>query len=186
MRSQRVIPGYVRMWYECKRECVRVTLICEWPCRIFAISRLDFKLCAIECKMDRLECEDECNAYLFRKLPSRYLRESRRRLYRPENESEPIAKRRFRRRRFRRINSDLKWGNFIKWINILSCLIKWDIKWYTFRTYVGCLFIFSLKKNVLIHGSWVYNYICNQYLSPLKLWIWIPFMARCTRYNLMR
>ena len=108
MRSQRVIPGYVHMWYECKRECVRVTLICEWPCRIFAISRLDFKLCAIECKMDRLECEDECNAYLFRKLPSRYLRESRRRLYRPENESEPIAKRRFGRRRFRRINSDLK------------------------------------------------------------------------------
>jgi hypothetical protein len=39
--------------------------------------------------------------------------------------------------------------------------------------------------NVLIHGSWVYNYICNQYLSPLKLWIWIPFMARCTRYNIM-
>jgi hypothetical protein len=74
---------------------------------------------------------------------------------------------------------------FIKWINILFCLIKWDIKWYTFRTYVGCLFIFSLKKNVLIHGSWVYNYICNQYLSPLKLWVRIPFMARCTRYNLM-
>jgi len=37
------------------------------------------------------------------------------------------------------------------------------------------------------YGSWIYNYLCNQYLSPLKLWVWIPFMARCTwyRYNIM-
>ena len=27
--------------------------------------------------------------------------------------------------------------------------------------------------------------ICNQYLSPLKLWVRTPFMARCTRYNIM-
>ena len=33
------------------------------------------------------------------------------------------------------------------------------------------------------HGSWVYNYQCNQCLSPLKLWVRTPFMARCTRYN---
>ena len=25
----------------------------------------------------------------------------------------------------------------------------------------------------------------NQYQSPLKLWVWIPLMARCTRYNIM-
>jgi hypothetical protein len=24
------------------------------------------------------------------------------------------------------------------------------------------------------YGSWIYNYLCNQYLSPLKLWVWIP------------
>ena len=29
------------------------------------------------------------------------------------------------------------------------------------------------------YGSWVYNYLCNQCLSPLK------FMARSTRYNFM-
>lgn len=148
VRSQRVIPGYVRMWYECKRECVRVTLICEWPCRIFAISRLDFKFCAIECKMDRLECQDECNSYLFRKLPSRYLPESRRRLYRPENESEPIAKRRgFGRRRFRRINSDLKWGNCHKMNKYLVLFGKMryqmlyisDLCWLSF-------YLFFLKK----------------------------------------
>jgi len=34
-------------------------------------------------------------------------------------------------------------------------------------------------------GRWIYNYLCNQCLLPLKLWVWIPFMARCTRYNIM-
>jgi hypothetical protein len=35
------------------------------------------------------------------------------------------------------------------------------------------------------YGSWIYNYICNQGLSPLKLWFQIPFMARCSLYNIM-
>jgi hypothetical protein len=30
------------------------------------------------------------------------------------------------------------------------------------------------------HGSWVYNYLCNQCLSPLMLWIQISIRARCT------
>jgi len=33
--------------------------------------------------------------------------------------------------------------------------------------------------------SWIYNYLCNQCLSPLKLWVWTPYMPRCTRYNIM-
>jgi len=28
----------------------------------------------------------------------------------------------------------------------------------------------------LSYGSWIYNYLCNQCLSPLKLWVWIPFV----------
>ena len=24
------------------------------------------------------------------------------------------------------------------------------------------------------HGSWIYNYLCHQCLSPLTLWVWIP------------
>jgi hypothetical protein len=35
------------------------------------------------------------------------------------------------------------------------------------------------------YGSWIYNCLCNQWLSPLKLWVWTPFMARCTQYNIM-
>ena len=31
----------------------------------------------------------------------------------------------------------------------------------------------------------IYNYLCNQCLSPLNLWFWTPFMVRCTRCNSM-
>jgi len=35
-------------------------------------------------------------------------------------------------------------------------------------------------------GSWIYNYpLYNQCLSSLKLWVWIPLMGRCTRYNII-
>jgi hypothetical protein len=30
------------------------------------------------------------------------------------------------------------------------------------------------------YGSWIYNYLCNQCLSPLMLWVWIPIRSRCT------
>ena len=33
------------------------------------------------------------------------------------------------------------------------------------------------------YGSWIYNYISNQYLSLLTLWVRISLVARCTRYN---
>jgi len=32
------------------------------------------------------------------------------------------------------------------------------------------------------YGSWIYNYLCNQCLSPLMLWVRTPFMVRCTLY----
>jgi len=28
------------------------------------------------------------------------------------------------------------------------------------------------------YGGWIYNYICNQYLSPLLLWVRITIRAR--------
>jgi hypothetical protein len=30
------------------------------------------------------------------------------------------------------------------------------------------------------YGSWIYNYLCSQCLSPLMLWIRISIRARCT------
>ena len=32
----------------------------------------------------------------------------------------------------------------------------------------------------LSYGRWIYNYICNQCLSPLMLWVRISIRARCT------
>ena len=35
------------------------------------------------------------------------------------------------------------------------------------------------------YDSWIYNYLYNQSLSTLKLWVRIPLMERCTWYNIM-
>ena len=38
------------------------------------------------------------------------------------------------------------------------------------------------------YGIWItttFLYLCNPCLSPLKLWVRIPLMPRCTRYNIM-
>jgi hypothetical protein len=32
------------------------------------------------------------------------------------------------------------------------------------------------------HGSWIYNYLCNQCLSPLMLWVRISIRAMCTTW----
>jgi hypothetical protein len=35
------------------------------------------------------------------------------------------------------------------------------------------------------YSIWNYNYKCNQWLSPLTLWIRVPLIARCTRYIIL-
>jgi len=35
----------------------------------------------------------------------------------------------------------------------------------------------------LSYSSWIYSYLCNQYLS---FWVRTPLMERFTRYNIMR
>ena len=35
------------------------------------------------------------------------------------------------------------------------------------------------------HDIWIYNYPCNNCLSPLKLWVWTPFILRCTQYSII-
>ena len=36
-----------------------------------------------------------------------------------------------------------------------------------------------------MYGSWNYNYLCNQCLSPLMVCVLIPIMVRCTLCNIM-
>jgi len=54
------------------------------------------------------------------------------------------------------------------------------------------LFIFWSKTDAAQRPSWswsydslIYNYLCNQCISPLKIWVQTPFMERCTRNNIM-
>jgi hypothetical protein len=60
-------------------------------------------------------------------------------------------------------------------------------KYYWVQTMQGC----SLKRLIMgpswssSYGSLIYNYQCFQCLSPLPLWVRIPLMARCTRYNIV-
>jgi hypothetical protein len=35
------------------------------------------------------------------------------------------------------------------------------------------------------YGRWIYNNLCNQWVSLLKLWVQTPFMMRCNRYNII-
>jgi hypothetical protein len=41
---------------------------------------------------------------------------------------------------------------------------------------------FTLWSCLWSYGSWIHNYQCNQCLSPLKLRVWTPHMAKSTRY----
>ena len=51
---------------------------------------------------------------------------------------------------------------------------KWHIPVYTLNTiYEWLLWSWS-------NSSWIYNYLCNQCLSLLMLWIWISIRERCT------
>jgi cytochrome bd-type quinol oxidase subunit 2 len=38
---------------------------------------------------------------------------------------------------------------------------------------------------IILYCTWIYNYLRNQYIWPLKLWVRIPLMVRCTWYNIM-
>ena len=42
----------------------------------------------------------------------------------------------------------------------------------------------NIRAVMVVYGSWIYNYLCNQVLSPL-IASSIPLMAMCTRYNIM-
>jgi hypothetical protein len=65
----------------------------------------------------------------------------------------------------------VNWNNeflFVRW-----CLTP-------FSTIFHLYLLYAKQQWPWSYGSWIYNYLCNQYLSPLILWIWISIMARCT------
>ena len=50
----------------------------------------------------------------------------------------------------------------------ISAITLYNLSWYI-----------KLVEGSWSYGNWIYNCLCNQYLSPLKLWVRTP-----TRYNI--
>jgi hypothetical protein len=61
------------------------------------------------------------------------------------------------------------------------CVIVWLLLFCLILIYTTCLYPDITKhKWSWLYGSWIYNYLCNQCLSPLMLWVQISIRARCT------
>ena len=76
---------------------------------------------------------------------------------------------------------------YVQWYQVRGALLFYYYWWNCWQP----LFTLHFHKCVgpswsLSYCSWIYNYLCNQCLIPLKLWFRIPLMARCTRYNIIR
>jgi len=56
---------------------------------------------------------------------------------------------------------------------------------YSRKVWVESNFQFLRKNNYMYMYSFSNKILGNQCLSQLKLWVWIPLMVRCTRYNIM-
>jgi len=81
-----------------------------------------------------------------------------------------------------------------------QCLISLNGLWTIVCHFI--LFLFTIVLSILpliyglllltwspswpwSYGSWIYNYLCNESLSPLKLWVRNPLVVRCARYKIM-
>ena len=85
--------------------------------------------------------------------------------------------------------TDLSWSlKFFKEVVafvLISCIV--DV--YYFTILIACLSLSFVSLEGLswswTYGSWIYNYLSNQCLSRLKLWVRNLFMARYTQCNIM-
>jgi hypothetical protein len=60
----------------------------------------------------------------------------------------------------------------LKKVNFLTFMLHWEST-TTLQMVHGPSWLWS-------YGSWIYNYLCNQCISPLMLWVRISIRARCT------
>ena len=86
-----------------------------------------------------------------------------------------------------------KLSNWYAWIRISTKRKENHPRYRSFPPIVCCILYNRQYKTRHVqgplwswsYGSWIYNYICNQCISPLTLWVRISLMASCTRYNIM-
>ena len=68
---------------------------------------------------------------------------------------------------------------------LINCLLAQT--WPSGKKKVPTQILFSSKTQesswLWSYGSWIYNFLCNQCLSPLKSWVQALFMARSTWCN---
>ena len=81
----------------------------------------------------------------------------------------------------------MSWSIFVfnglsLWGGCSFCWYWWNCWPSPFKLsfYNRCTCIFSGPSWPWSYGSWIYNYLCNQCLSPLMLWLRISIRARCT------
>ena len=92
-------------------------------------------------------------------------------------------------------SSPFEWSNVYRvWvIGVQTLLVAWAAikmikKYRTLKNQQWrYVFVFGMSSNPCerlswqwSYGSWIYNYLCNQCLSPLMLWVRISIRARCT------
>jgi hypothetical protein len=101
--------------------------------------------------------------------------------------------------RFRTVRlaeQSLNWSDYGNCINIHSNSPAWymcqairisiDIGQWLRHSNLKCqlhtlsLYVIKWPSWPWSYGSWIYNYLCNQCLSPLMLWVRISIRARCT------
>ena len=75
--------------------------------------------------------------------------------------------------------------NFIKFLWDTVCQWVVECRKFSVCTPVCSTSDYSGPSWSWSYDSWIYNYLCNQCLLPLTLWVRTPFMASCTRYNIM-
>ena len=74
------------------------------------------------------------------------------------------------------------------WTSRLPTWIGWMLRIVSLTTYSGSVYtwVFSFcpvgPSWSWSYGNWIYNYIWNQFLLPLTLWVRIPPRVRCTRF----
>ena len=72
-------------------------------------------------------------------------------------------------------------------INLPNKLHYWTFHFSSHIHALALMFTLSLNTVYLVqqepswsYGNWSYNFLYNQRLSPIPLWVWIPLMASCT------
>ena len=80
--------------------------------------------------------------------------------------------------------------NYEKFIYTSQHLEQRETSHQIYNSHIFELIIYSVKLKFTnlyrglswprLYCSWIYNYLCNQCLSPLMLWVWISIRARCT------